>query len=183
MFTIYYFPLVVAITLIWLIIRIICSVKNHGIQWKREFQLLFVYICIVVVVRFTFFPFDKVDGVIQPLIFNTANAFPFRINWIPFINLLDYPDKRSILVNVIGNSTMFIPLGIVWPSVYKELNTPAKVIAAGIGVSLVIEILQLPFFDRVSDIDDLILNSLGFIVGYGIYALVKKIRQRVKRAK
>ena len=41
------------------------------------------------------------------------------------------------------------------------------------GCSLLIEILQLPFFDRASDIDDLILNSVGFIVGYGIYLLVK----------
>ncbi|MBR5859317.1 MAG: VanZ family protein, partial [Clostridia bacterium] len=46
-------------------------------------------------------------------------------------------------------------------------------IAAGAGVSLLIEILQLPFYDRVSDIDDLLLNTLGFAIGYGIYRLVK----------
>jgi glycopeptide antibiotics resistance protein len=78
---------------------------------------------------------------------------------------------------------MFIPLGIVWPSVFKKLDTHGKVIAAGVGVSLTIEILQLPFFGRASDIDDLILNSAGFLMGYGIYLLVKKISSKIKGAK
>ena len=56
-----------------------------------------------------------------------------------------------------------------------------KVIGAGVGYSLLIEIAQLPFFDRVSDIDDLILNSLGFLMGYGIYLLVKAVKRSLKR--
>ena len=104
--------------------------------------------------------------------------WPFRINWLPFVNLFDYPCTRDILINVIGNTTMFIPLGIVWPIVFKELDTHTKIIVAGIGCSLLIEILQLPFYVRVSDIDDLILNSLGYIAGYGIYLLVKKTRKK-----
>ena len=105
----------------------------------------------------------------KPLIYDSAKAFPFRINWIPLVNLLDYPEMRDILINVIGNTTMFIPIGVVWPIVYKELNTHKKIISAGIGFSLCIEILQLPFYDRVTDVDDLLLNSLGFIIGYLLY--------------
>lgn len=164
------------ITLIWIFTRIFFYLKNKQINWKRELQLILVFICIIVVTRFTFHPFSKVDGKVQPLIFDIATAFPPRLNLIPFINLLDYPDVRDVLINVIGNTTMFIPLGIVWPIVYKELDTHKKVIAAGVGYSLCIEILQLPFFDRVSDIDDLILNSLGFLIGYGIYVLLKKLK-------
>ena len=69
---------------------------------------------------------------------------------------------------------MFIPVGVVWPYVFKELDKPWKAVLAGVAFSLVIEILQLPFYDRVSDIDDLILNSLGYFTGYGIYLLIKK---------
>ena len=43
-----------------------------------------------------------------------------------------------------------------------------KTVAAGALISLCIEILQLPFPSRASDIDDLILNTLGTAVGYGI---------------
>ena len=173
-----YGSMVAAISVIWIFVRTYFSMKQRRFDLKREFQLLFVYICIVVVARFTFFPFSKVNGQIQPLIFDTATAFPPRINWIPFVNLFDYPDKRDILLNIVGNFAMFIPLGIVWPSVYKELNSPGKVISAGVGVSLVIEILQLPFYDRVSDVDDLILNSLGYITGYGIWLLVRKLTKK-----
>jgi glycopeptide antibiotics resistance protein len=110
-------------------------------------------------------------------VFDLSKAFPPRINLVPVVHLMDYPEMRKAMLNLIGNTTMFIPLGIVWPSVFPQLDCHKKVIAAGVGASLCIEILQLPFFDRVSDIDDLILNSLGFLVGYGIYLLVKKLRR------
>ena len=183
MLRISYTSMVVFISLVWCLIRVICAIKSRSVDWKREIQLILVYICIVVVARFTFFPFSKVNGEIQPLIFESSKAFPFRINWLPFVKLFDYPELRDILINVIGNTAMFIPLGIVWPSVYKDLDTHRKIICAGIGISLCIEILQLPFFGRVSDVDDLLLNSLGFIVGYLLYLLAGSLRNKVRRIK
>ena len=183
MIQISYVSMVVFISIIWCLVRVICAMKTKRVDWKREIQLIFVYICIVVVARFTFFPFSKVNGEIQPLIFESSKAFPFRINWIPFVNLFDYPEMRDILINVIGNTAMFMPLGVVWPSVYKRLDTHWKVISAGIGFSLFIEILQLPFYDRVSDVDELLLNSLGFIIGYLLYLLAKLVSKKESRIK
>ncbi len=177
MIKISYLQMVVAISVIWVIIRAICSVNIKRFDFKRELQLLLVYICIVVVVRFTFCPFGKVDGKIQPLLFDAEKIFPLWVNFKPFVYLFDYPTIREALLNLIGNTAMFIPLGIVWPAVFKKLNTHWKVITAGFGVSLVIEILQLPFFNRASDIDDLILNTLGYLIGYGTYLLVRKMRK------
>ena len=138
-----------------------------------------MYICLIVVARFTFFPFSKVNGKIQPLIFDALQMLPPRINLAPMVNLLDYEIFREMLINVIGNTAMFIPIGIIWPIVFRKLDTHKKVIAAGVGFSLCIEILQLPFYDRVTDIDDLILNSLGFLIGYGIYLLVKAAKRKL----
>lgn len=183
MIQISYAFMVILITALWMVVRAVVWTKQKHIIWKRELQLLLVYVCIIVVTRFTFCPFGKVDGKIQPLVFYKENWFPFRINWKPFVYLFDYPKFSKVLLNVIGNTAMFIPLGIVWPSVFKKLDTPAKVIAAGVGYSLFIEILQLPFYDRVSDIDDLILNSLGYLMGYGIYILVKKMCGSERRIK
>ena len=175
--------MVVLISIIWCFTRVLCAVKVRRAAWKREIQLLLVYVCVVVVARFTFFPFSKVSGEIQPLVYESAKAYPFRINWIPLVNLFDYPEMRDILRNVIGNTAMFIPLGIVWPSVYKGLDTHWKVISAGIGVSLCIEILQLPFYDRVSDVDDLLLNSFGFIIGYLLYLLAKLVSNKIVKSR
>ena len=165
------------ITALWCGVRVVCCLKKGSVRLKRELQLMLVYICIVVVVRFTFCPFGKVDGKIQPLLFDSTKIFPLWLNLRPFVYLFDYPTMKEAMLNLIGNTAMFIPLGIVWPAVFNKLNTHGKVIAAGVGVSLAIEILQLPFFGRASDVDDLILNSLGFLMGYGIYLLTKKLRK------
>ena len=177
MIQISYTAMFVFITILWLLVRGIIWTKNKKIDWKRELQLLLVYICIVVIARFTFCPFGKVDGKIQPLLFDVSRIFPPRINLVPFVHMNDYAIKREAVLNFVGNTAMFIPVGIVYPYVYKELNTHGKVIAAGVGFTLCIEIVQLLFYDRVTDIDDLILNSLGYLIGYGIYLLVKRMKK------
>lgn len=181
MVNIYYWPAVAVFTAFWLLSRMVCGIRQGYVSRKREIQLLLVYVCIVVVARFTFFPFSKVDGVIQPLLFDPAQMFPPRINLLPIVYLFDYPVFREALINFLGNTLMFLPLGIVWPVAFKELDTHKKVIAAGTATSLLIEILQLPFFDRVSDIDDLILNTTGYLMGYGIYLLAKAMKKVRKR--
>ena len=176
MIQISYGAMILAVSIIWCVIRVIVALCNKRVDVVRELQLLLVYVCIVVIISFTFCPFETVEGRIQPLLFDAERILPFRINLIPFVYLFDYETVREVMLNLLGNSLMFVPVGIVYPIVYKKLNTHVKVIAAGIGFSLAIELLQLPFFDRVSDVDDLILNSLGYLLGYLIYLLVKRIK-------
>ena len=173
MILISYSFLISFITILWIFLRAMICLKQKQVHWKRESQLLLVYLCIVVVARFTFFPFSKVNGMVQPLRFDPSA--PLRINLKPFVYLFDYPTRRDALLNLIGNTAMFLPLGVIFPAVFRRLNTHRSAIAAGVCFSLAIEILQLPFCDRVSDIDDLILNSLGYCLGYLIYLLVKSI--------
>ena len=178
MIKITYPEMLLAISALWIAVRAFFAVKNRKFEIKRELQLILVYVCLIVIARFTFFPLRKVDGVIQPLVFDAVKAFSFRINFIPLVNLFDYEIMSEAIINFVGNTTMFIPVGIIWPIVFKELDTPIKTIAAGAGLSLFIEILQLPFYDRVSDVDDLLLNTLGFAVGYGLYRLVARINRK-----
>lgn len=173
------YPFVIGlITVLWILTRILIWKKTGHVSVRREAELILVYICLVVVARFTFFPFSRVDGRVQPLIFDAVQMWDFRINLLPLVYITDYEALWEMKVNLIGNTAMFIPVGIIWPSVFRKLDTHRKVIAAGVGFSLFIEILQLPFYDRVTDIDDLILNSLGFLMGYGIFLLVKKMRKK-----
>jgi glycopeptide antibiotics resistance protein len=77
---------------------------------------------------------------------------------------------------------MFIPTGILIPLLYRNRNSFLKTVLTGFWISLTIEILQLPFAVRCSDVDDLILNTAGCLVGYGIYALGKWIKKSIKTA-
>ncbi len=166
-----------AFAAVWLLVRISVWKKQNSIDWKREAVLLMMYLNLAVIIRFVFFPRDLVDGRVQPLIFEAAAVFPFRINLIPLVHLFDYDRIRDIIWNVVGNMVMFIPSGIVLPIIYRQLNSFWKVVAAGAVISLCTEILQLPFPSRASDIDDLILNTLGVAVGYGIYAACKRLKR------
>jgi glycopeptide antibiotics resistance protein len=173
-----YGSVMVGITILWILVRGIVCLRQRKFSLKRELQLLLVYICVVVVTRFTFFPFSKVNGQVQPLLFDMATAWPFRINLVPFVNLLDYPSKKEILINVIGNGALCIPTGIVTPLLYPHLNSFKKTVMTGFLISLTIEIIQLPFAVRCSDVDDLILNTLGCVIGYGFLSLVRALRRK-----
>ena len=164
-------------TAIWLLCRIIVWIRQRRINWKREAVLLLMYINLAVIIRFVFFPRDLVDGRVQPLIFEAAAVFPLRMNLIPLVHLFDYDNIRDIIWNVVGNAAMFIPSGILLPILYRQLNSFWKVAAAGAFISLCTETLQLPFPSRASDIDDLILNTIGVAVGYGIYAACKCLKR------
>ena len=165
----------VVFTLIWIAARLFVWRRRRRISWKREAVLLLMYINLAVLLRFTFYPMARVDGKVQPLIFDVNRVFPFWINFVPFVHLDDYVSQREMILNFIGNIAMFIPSGIVLPIVYRRLDHFRKVVGAGFLISFCIEILQLPFVGRSSDIDDLILNTSGVAIGYGIYALVRAL--------
>ena len=167
-----------AVLLGWLLYRGCAYCRCNRVDWKYEAKQVFFLINLLVIYRFTFHPFSKVDGQVQPLIFAWATAWPFRVNLIPFVNLLNYDSTKDLLINLIGNFAMFIPTGVMTPMIYRKTDSIWKVTMTGFLLSLSIEIIQLPFAVRASDVDDLILNTLGCMVGYGIYALVKKIKNR-----
>ena len=163
-----------AVLIGWILYRSLnCAIKK-AFSLKTEALQLLMLINLLVIYRMTFHPFSKVDGQVQPLIFDAATAFPFRMNLIPFVNLGDYEIKSEMWLNLIGNCAMFIPTGIIVPILYPNCKSFKKTVLTGFLISLVIEVIQLPFAVRCSDVDDLILNTAGCIIGYGIYALTKR---------
>ena len=179
MFEITYKGLFIFITLAWIVARVICGIKNKKADWKYEAKLLTVYICLVVIARIVYFPLHLVESRIASLILDIDKIFPLWINLIPIVHLSDVYD--GWLINIIGNIAMFIPVGLVWPFCFKKLDTLGKTILAGAGFSLFIEITQLPFFDRCSDVDDLILNTTGILIGALIYFGIKLLKNRKSR--
>ena len=172
MFEITYTGVLVFITLAWIATRAICVVRNKKVDWKYEAKLLTVYICLVVIARFVYFPMHLVEGHIGSLIFDAEKIIPLWINPVPIIHLFDVYDGWQI--NIIGNIAMFIPVGLAWPFCFKKLDTIGKTVFAGAGFPLFIEITQLAFYERSSDVDDLILNTAGIFIGASIYFGIKR---------
>ena len=166
-------------TACWVTARALICFFRKKFDLKHEAKLLLMYVNLAVLFRITFFPMHHdANGCIQPMIFDPKDIFPLNINLVPLQNLFDFSTTKDMLINIIGNITMFIPTGIILPVIYKKLRSFPRTVLAGGLISLCFEILQLPLSDRTSDINDLILNTCGVMIGYGCYVVVKKARKK-----
>lgn len=105
-----------------------------------------------------------------------ANFEPFyTIN--NYVNIWKYSDSFniSIFLNLFGNIIAFIPLGIYLPLSYRMFKSFILMLIISLLIPTVIEGSQLITTLGSFDIDDIILNSLGIIIGYLIYKLISLI--------
>ena len=119
MLEITYTGVLIFITLAWIVTRVICGIRNKKVDWKHEAKLLTVYICLVVIARFVYFPLHLVEGRIASLILDIEKIIPLWINLVPIVHLFDVYDGWKI--NIIGNIMMFIPVGLTLPFCLKNL--------------------------------------------------------------
>lgn len=74
---------------------------------------------------------------------------------------------------LLGNALMFVPIGFFPALLWRRGRWWKSALAAG-GASLFVELWQL-FIDRSSDINDLILNTLGGLAGFWLYWLLSRL--------
>ena len=86
-----------------------------------------------------------------------------------------------ILPETIMNIIVFIPLGLIMGLAYKGVCWK-RVLIAGAGLSFSIELLQLLFKKGCFETDDLIHNTVGCAIGYGIYKLAVFMLTKIKTA-
>ncbi|MCM3412683.1 VanZ family protein [Metabacillus litoralis] len=112
----------------------------------------------------------------SPNIFN-KEVFLLNTNFIPFRNISDYilnHDRFNldiVIHNTVGNILIFVPLGFFLPLLIKKNINFFKASLFFIIVSFSIELLQYGLIVGQFDIDDIILNSIGGIVGLLIIRL------------
>lgn len=90
---------------------------------------------------------------------------PEEINLIPF-------QSGVGLLNIL-NIIMFAPLGFLLPLIWEQCRKLWPTVLLGFQFSLMIELLQL-FNRRATDVDDLMMNTVGALVGFMIWLLYQK---------
>jgi len=79
--------------------------------------------------------------------------------------------RGVIALELLGNVVLFIPFGVLVPLLVPRLRRGWRVILVGAGVSVLIEVCQLTMPQaRHSDVNDVITNTLGVAIGWGILA-------------
>lgn len=158
-------PMVLIITVIVSSLRIAYLLNNNKkfCLHKEVLSLVFiVYIlCLYHVVTF------------QDINYGTNNFIPFR-------EIFRYPvGSAKFIKNIVGNIALFIPFGF-FSSYYlnhKKLATPAILTLV---TSLTIEIVQY-YIGRVFDIDDILLNVLGGVLGFLLFVGFAAIKERLPK--
>lgn len=99
-------------------------------------------------------------------------------NFIPFKTIIYYISGnegfRIAIANIIGNIAAFIPLGFLLPIIFKRMRKLPKIILTSFSVSLLFEVIQLLIAIGSFDIDDILLNVFGSLIGYIFYTLISK---------
>ena len=131
------------------------------------FEFILVVYILSVLVLFQILPINISD-------FKSMSIAP---SILPFLTILggDGGGLRDIVIEILLNVVFFIPLGILYPLIAKRKKGIMKSITLiSVIFSLFIEVMKY-CTGRHFNIDNIIFNIIGAIVGYYIYRLVEKI--------
>lgn len=109
----------------------------------------------------------------QDVDWTTSNLIPFRE-----ITRFGINDERFIR-DIIGNTVMFIPYGF-FISYFLKLGKARVVLFLSFITSLTIELTQ-SVIGRVFDVDDMILNVLGGLLGYFLYRILHRVKENLPK--
>lgn len=110
-------------------------------------------------------------------LFRQTTLENYEINFTLFVDLISVYKKSGLWQFIrlfLGNIVWFVPFGFMLPKMLKKCNFTI-VILSGFLLTLFIEILQLVFKKGVCEIDDLILNIAGTMIGYSVYKIIQRI--------
>lgn len=93
--------------------------------------------------------------------------FDVNLNLIPFAGMI--ADLKNSMLNIL----LFVPLGFLLPLLWKKYRQMKNTLCFGLGTTVAIELLQLLTF-RATDINDVITNFLGTVIGYLIFKAIGK---------
>ena len=153
-------------------------IRNTTKLQKLCWLLLICYL--IGLVYFTFFA-EALGRRIAP---NEAVA---RFNLVPFREIRRFWRYReqlglsAFLLNVFGNAAVFVPCGFLLPAVSRRCRNWLGVCLVVFCISFLIECTQLAFRVGSFDIDDLMLNTLGGMLGFGLNRLIQMRRLKRKR--
>lgn len=87
---------------------------------------------------------------------------------------------EKLLPEIIMNVVAFVPVGLLLGCAFRSM-TWWKVMIIGGGVSVMIEVLQYVYNRGFAEVDDVMHNVTGCLVGYGIYSLVRYGYERINK--
>jgi glycopeptide antibiotics resistance protein len=102
-----------------------------------------------------------------------ANLVPFK-TIVP--ELIGHGNHLINMVNLFGNIIPFMPIGLLAPLVFRSFSWQ-KALVLGVVTGLSFEVMEVIFRVGIFDVDDVITNAFGVMLGYGVFVLFKRRAQ------
>ena len=108
----------------------------------------------------------------------------YRYNLVPFVEIRRFWIYReqlgtfAVFTNIFGNVIGFLPFGFILPVIFRRMNSGFLICISGFILSLTVEVIQLITKVGCFDVDDLILNTLGAVLGYVLFVICNHIRRK-----
>ena len=97
-------------------------------------------------------------------------------NFLPLRTLAVYlanTDSPFWMGQLIGNLLLLLPVGLLGPIALPAMDGWVRVLLVGLGLSLAIEAAQLFVPNRMADVDDVLMNVIGALIGYTIFRIFR----------
>ncbi|WP_282943486.1 VanZ family protein [Paenibacillus sp. RC67] len=98
------------------------------------------------------------------------NLTPFKTIW-SYVADIQYYNLDIWVINLFGNVAAFVPFGFLIPCLFRSYAKWYKVTNLLFWALLLVETIQLIFKVGSFDVDDIMLNVIGGLIGYYMYAL------------
>ncbi len=162
-------PMLLIFTVVMSSIRIAYLKANREkiIFYKEFFGLLFMLYILTLFYIVTY----------QDPVSNSISSY----NLMPFKELFRYDFGTTLFYkNIVGNLVLFVPFGL-FVSYYLKTKHIGLIFLLSLISSVTIEFAQRLIVGRVFDVDDIILNVAGGIVGYFIYVIIEAVRDHLPK--
>lgn len=105
----------------------------------------------------------------------TYSGRTYHYNLVPLKEIRRFWEYRytldfwAVMLNLAGNVVAFIPFGVFLPSLFAKCRKVLPTVLLSFECSLTVEIIQLVGKVGSFDVDDILLNTLGGLLGYIVY--------------
>ena len=159
-------PMLTIFVVVLIVVRI-SSVRSSGKGFVLHEEIMNLFFVIYILLLFE-------------LLTGTENSLGSGFNIVPFQEIFRYEiGSRKFIYNVLGNILIFVPFVYFISRAIKPRGV-ATIIIDSVLTSLTVELVQLNI-GRSFDIDDIMLNMVGGIVGYFLYVGLDAIYNHLPR--
>lgn len=148
--------------------------------------ILTIYLCVLIRLIIFKYPIPVLRGIMDEWELSNAKAGVATANLTLFKTIrmyIRYYDRINGFDNLFGNVLAFMPLGFLIPVSFPEIDRWWIILLHSFWLSLCIELFQLVSHFGAFDVDDILLNTLGGLLGFFCFVVVRFIHRKVHKEK